>query len=109
IVQEIIEGCPFGAKLFEEMLPISPGVKAMSTMTGIDPLFVACEGRVVFVVSEEKAETLISALNGCEKGRDCAIIGELTESDSGDVVIENSWGGARLMIQPDGDAIPRIC
>ncbi|MCI7644657.1 MAG: hydrogenase expression/formation protein HypE [Lentisphaeria bacterium] len=109
IVQEIIEGSQLGAKLFEDCLPISPGVKAMSTMTGIDPLFVACEGRVVFVVAAEKAERLVAALNSCEDGRNCAIIGELTASDAGEVVIENNWGGARLMIQPDGDAIPRIC
>ena len=76
---------------------------------GIDPLYVANEGKLVAVVARESADGALEALRGHELGRDAAVIGEVREDPPGMVMLETAFGGSRVVDMLAGDPLPRIC
>ncbi|HDI10780.1 MAG TPA: hydrogenase expression/formation protein HypE [Candidatus Acetothermia bacterium] len=98
-----------GILVQEETVPIRPQVKGMAEMLGISPFMLACEGRVVFGVSRDRAEAVLKAIREDPLGREAAIIGEVTAEYPGRVVLETRVGGKRYLEMPLGDPIPRIC
>ncbi|WP_309493223.1 hydrogenase expression/formation protein HypE [Candidatus Hecatella orcuttiae] len=97
-----------GITVKESRIPISEGVKAACEMLGIDPLEVGNEGKLVIAVVPQKAEEVLAALRDTKEGREAQIVGEATDK-FGEVVLETSVGGRRLLPPPAGDPIPRIC
>lgn len=78
-------------------------------MLGIDPLEVANEGKAIICVKAENAEEVLSIIRKHEYGKDAAIIGEATDSNSGKVLMRTTIGSMRYVDTPTGDLIPRIC
>jgi hydrogenase expression/formation protein HypE len=77
-------------------------------MLGYDPLYLACEGRVVAVVAPEQAPAALSAWDALAQGADAAIIGTVSMRDKR-VVLETELGGERILDELEDDPLPRIC
>jgi hydrogenase expression/formation protein HypE len=95
--------------LREGQVPVHPTVAAASELLGIDPLYVANEGKLVAFVAPEIADAALEALRevpGCEQA---AEIGEVRREPPGMVLVETSFGGRRVLDQLVGDPLPRIC
>ena len=95
--------------VYEESIPIRREVKAYCEMLGIDPMSLACEGRVLLSVSGEKAEEVLEKLHSIGY-KHAAIIGDVKkEGENGNVVIKTISGGMRILEPPMGEIVPRIC
>jgi hydrogenase expression/formation protein HypE len=96
--------------VFEEgRVPVRPAVHAACELLGLDPLFVANEGKLVAMVPGEKAEALLEAMRAHPFGREAVQIGEVTADHPGLVVARTSIGGSRVVDLPAGELLPRIC
>ena len=95
--------------LDEESLPINPGVRGVCSILGLDPLYVANEGKLLALVAPERAEEALRIMRQHPQGRDAAIIGELTEVSDGRVQMKTSVGGVRGVEMLAGEQLPRIC
>jgi hydrogenase expression/formation protein HypE len=108
-LNEIARASRVGIRLDERLIPIRPAVRGACELFGFDPLYVACEGRVVAIVPASAAELVVSAMRSHELGRDAAIIGEVTD-DHPEVVTERSViGGEHVVALLSGEQLPRIC
>jgi hydrogenase expression/formation protein HypE len=93
----------------EAEVPVDPAVTGAAELLGIDPMYVANEGKFVAFVAPEAAQTALAALRavpGCEQA---ALIGEVKTEPPGMVLVETAFGGRRVMDQLVGDPLPRIC
>lgn len=95
--------------LDESQLPVAPAVAAACDLLGIDPLYVASEGRLVAVVAPEEADAALAALRSDPLGADAAVIGEVRADPAGVVVLLTTFGGTRIVDMLVGDPLPRIC
>ena len=95
--------------LHEESLPVNPGVKGVCSILGLDPLYVANEGKLLALVAPELAQEALSIMRRHPLGKDAAIIGEVTESSTGRVLMETLVGGVRGVDMLAGEQLPRIC
>lgn len=95
-------------RLDEAALPVRPGVRAAADLLGIDPLFIANEGKAVIGVRADGVERVLAALRAHPLGRDAAVIGWCFEAMPGTVVLDTGFG-RRLVTEPDGELLPRIC
>jgi hydrogenase expression/formation protein HypE len=78
-------------------------------MLGLDPLYVANEGKLIAIVASEDAETVLRAMRRNRYGREAAIIGEVREENPGRVVMRTRMGASRIVDMLVGDLLPRIC
>lgn len=97
-----------GVVLTERALPVSDAVRGAAELLGIDPLHVANEGKAVLGVHADAAERVIEALRAHPLGRDAAIVGTCVEERPGLVVLDTGFG-RRLLAEPEGEPLPRIC
>ncbi len=97
-----------GIVIDESALPVRRETRGVSELVGIDPLLVANEGKAVMAVRAEAADRVLAALRAHPLGTDAAIIGICTADHQGLVVLETGFG-RRLVTEPDGDLLPRIC
>jgi len=105
---ELASSAGVRVRLQETALPVRPAVRAACEVLGIDPLYVASEGRLIAVVAPEAEERALAALHGHDIGGDAAAIGSI-EADEALVVVETVVGGARIVDMLVGDPLPRIC
>ena len=96
-------------ELDERAIPLSPGVEAACELLGLDPLYCACEGRLLCAVAPERAEEALEILRSFPVSRDAAIIGEATENYPGRLVVRTALGGSRIAGKLSGAQLPRIC
>jgi hydrogenase expression/formation protein HypE len=96
-------------RLEEEAIPVRPQVAAAGEILGIDPLYVANEGKLLAIVAPEAAEQALAALRAHPLGRDAALVGEVVAEPSGLVVVATAFGGDRIVDVLVGDPLPRIC
>lgn len=108
-LNEFIEDTKFSIELKEDSIPVNKAVNAACEILGLDPLYCACEGRVVAVVSETVAEEALKKLKELSSGRNAAIIGEVTEKYPGRLVMHTKIGGGRVLQKLSGAQLPRIC
>jgi hydrogenase expression/formation protein HypE len=108
-LNELAGATQLSVRLDETALPIRPEVAGAAEILGIDPLYVANEGKLVAVVAAEAAEDALAALRAQPLGRDAALIGELGTEPEGLVVLETALGGSRIVDMLVGDPLPRIC
>jgi hydrogenase expression/formation protein HypE len=109
VLNELARASGVAIVVHEREVPINPTVGAAAELLGIDPMYVANEGKFVAFVSPEKADEALAALRsvpGCEAA---AMIGEVRSDPPGMVLVETSFGGRRVMDQLVGDPLPRIC
>ncbi len=92
----------------EAKVPLRPEVRAAAELTGIDPLFVANEGKAVIGVRPEAADRVLAALRAHPQGRDAAIVGTCHPERPGAVILDTGFG-RRLVGELEGDPMPRIC
>ena len=95
--------------LDEDALPVRPGVAAACELLGIDPLYVANEGKLIAVVPLEQTDAALAALRAHPRGRDAVRIGEIRSEPPGIVVLVTPFGGTRIVDMLVGDPLPRIC
>ncbi|MEM2155332.1 MAG: hydrogenase expression/formation protein HypE [Candidatus Jordarchaeales archaeon] len=93
----------------EEDIPIREEVVAASEMLGIDPLEVTCEGKAIIAVRPERAEEVLEKVKATKYGRNASIIGEVRKERPGYVIMETVVGGKRIIEEPYGEPIPRVC
>ena len=98
-----------GVLVAEDAIPVRAQVRGAAELLGIDPLYVACEGRLVAVVDGSQAEDAVAALRAHPLGAQAATIGEVTADPVGLVTIKTTFGGTRIVDLLVGDPLPRIC
>ncbi|UKO98946.1 hydrogenase expression/formation protein HypE [Nostoc sp. UHCC 0870] len=98
-----------GIRINEESIPVREEVKGMCEILGLDPLYLANEGKLVLAVKREKAETVLSAMKSHPFGKDASIIGEVIDSPAGVVLLKTAFGTERIVDMLVGDQLPRIC
>ena len=109
VLYEIAEQSNVGITLERERIPVDDGVKGVCGMLGLEPLYLACEGRLVIFAPESEADKILSALKKGKYSQNAAIIGRVTDEDKGKVVMETEIGSKTLLPQPGGELLPRIC
>jgi hydrogenase expression/formation protein HypE len=109
VLYEIASQSNVGIRLNQKDIPVDPGVKGVCGMLGLEPLYLACEGRLVVFAPKEKAEDILAALHRGKYSENAAVIGEVTEEYAGRVVIDTEIGSTTLLPPPGGELLPRIC
>jgi hydrogenase expression/formation protein HypE len=109
VVNEIADASGVGIELDEAATPLRPEVTGFCEILGLDPLYLANEGKLVAIVPAAAAERARAALAGHPLGRDAAIIGKVTRGPAGRVVMQTRFGGRRIVDMLVGDQLPRIC
>lgn len=108
ILCELQQASGLGIRVRAPAIPIRDPVISVCEMLGYDPLYLACEGRVLAVVAAEQADTALATWQQQEQGEQAAIIGKLHAGDQ-HVVLETELGGERLLEELEDDPLPRIC
>ena len=111
ILSELAEKVPHALLLEEEKIPLSLAVRGASELLGIDPLYLACEGRAVIVAPRKKAGPMLSKIRKSPLGKRAAIIGRLDDQTgrAGELLLSTMTGGLRLLEPLTSELLPRIC
>jgi hydrogenase expression/formation protein HypE len=109
VLNEVAAASGVAVVLEETALPVRPEVAGVCELLGLDPLYVACEGRMVVVVAPEAAEAALGAMRAHPLGAGSVIIGEVVPQPAGLVLQNTGFGGARVVDMLVGDPLPRIC
>jgi hydrogenase expression/formation protein HypE len=108
VCSELQRATAMGIRLQQETLPVRDPVQSVCDMLGYDPMYLACEGRVVAVVDPSEASSLLDSWRGLEEGQGAAIIGKV-DSSIQHVLMETEIGGERILEELEDDPLPRIC
>lgn len=108
-LNEIARQSGVGMKLNEDAIPVRGDVAAACELLGLDPLYVANEGKLIAICPAEQAEVLLAAMHAHPLGADAVIIGEVIEDAHGFVTMETGFGGGRIVDWLAGEQLPRIC
>jgi len=108
-LNELARQSGVGMRLRETAIPIRPEVNAACELLGLDPLYVANEGKLVCICPPEAAEAVLHAMKAHPLGREAAIIGEVSADPHGLVQMETRFGGHRVVDWIAGEQLPRIC
>lgn len=101
---ELIEKSDFGMELYESLLPVDPNVQTLCDLLGFDPLYLACEGRMLCIMNENDAKQL------CDQLKDGAkIIGRITKEHPQKLYLKTKIGATRQLHKLSGQPLPRIC
>lgn len=103
-----LAGDDLGMTIREQDVPIDSTVAGAGEVLGIDPMQVACEGRIVLTVDSEDAEDVLAAMREFDLGADAAVVGEVTDEHTGRIVLDTGLGN-RYLQEPSGRTLPRIC
>lgn len=109
VLNEIAEQSGVGVSIRETAIPVSEAVKGACELLGLDPLFVACEGRLVAFVAPESEGKILQAMRSHPLGRGSAVIGEVVGDHRGLVMMKSSIRGTRIVDMMSGEQLPRIC
>ena len=108
VLYEICEQSQVGIKLNGEAIPVADAVRGVCGMLGMEPLYLACEGRLVIFAPQSEVQPILQVLHSMPYSQGAAVIGEVTDN-VGKVVVEHSFGGKTILPQPTGELLPRIC
>jgi hydrogenase expression/formation protein HypE len=108
-LNELAVASDVGVALDERAIPLRPEVRGACEMLGLDPLYVACEGRLVAVVPKGEADRALAAMRAHPLGARAAIIGEIVADHPGMVTMRSLVGGERVVSMLSGEQLPRIC
>ena len=109
ICNEVARAAGVAVVVDEDSVPVRPDVRGACELLGIDPLYVACEGRLVAVVDGDQVEAAMAALRSHPLGEGAAVIGRVRDDPPGLVLLKTSFGGTRIVDLLVGDPLPRIC
>jgi hydrogenase expression/formation protein HypE len=108
-LNEIAKAAHVGMVIDERSLPVPAEVRAACEMLGMDPLYVANEGKLLAIVPTDQAEGILAAMHDHPLGRKACVIGRVTDQHPGMVVARTGIGGARVVDMMVGEQLPRIC
>ena len=108
-LNEIAEQSGVSIRIYEDKIPVREEVASACEMLGLDPLYVANEGKLVAAVNPDDAESILERMKKHPYGRDAVIIGEVREENPGRVVMKTSLGTTRIIDMLVGEPLPRIC
>jgi hydrogenase expression/formation protein HypE len=109
VLNELAGSSKVGIEFDERKVPIRPEVNAACEMLGLDPLYIANEGKLVAILPEEMTGNVLAAMRRHEYGKDAAIIGRVVSEHPGLVTAKTVIGGMRVVDVPAGELLPRIC
>lgn len=109
VLYEIAGQSRVGIHLDSQAIPVDPAVKGVCGMLGLEPLYLACEGRLVIFAPASEAEALVAVLRQGQYSQNAAIIGHVTADHAGQVILKTEIGMETLLPQPGGELLPRIC
>jgi hydrogenase expression/formation protein HypE len=109
VLNELVLEAGIAIRLDEAALPLRPEVVGACEILGIDPLYVANEGKLVAVIAPEHANAALAALRSHPLGREAAVVGAVHAEPEGLVLLDAAFGGARIVDMLVGDPLPRIC
>lgn len=109
ILNEAVADENVGIILREEDIPVRPGVRSLCELLGIDPLYLACEGRLVTIIDEASAGQVVNAMKEIPGGEDACVVGRVTTDYTGQLVGETPYETHRLIQMLSGKQLPRIC
>jgi hydrogenase expression/formation protein HypE len=95
--------------LYETEVPVRQEVQAICELLGLDPFYLACEGRLAAVVDRQSAQAVLDALHVLPGGEDSRSIGQVCERYAGKVALQTRLGTRRLLQMLSGEQLPRIC
>ena len=108
-LNELAKSSSVGITFEEALIPVRPAVKAACEMLGMDPLYVANEGKLVAIVNREVADEVLAAMHSHPLGQNAALIGKVVSDHPGMVLAKTGIGGTRVVDLPVGELLPRIC
>ena len=108
-LNELVQQASVAVALDEAALPLRPAVVGACEILGIDPLYVANEGKLVAIVAPEAADEALAAVRAFESGAEAALVGEVRAEPEGLVLLDTAFGGSRIVDMLVGDPLPRIC
>jgi len=109
VLNEFALSSDVGIRLDEQSLPIREEVQGICEILGLDPLYLANEGKLVLVVKKEDAQAVLSAMKSHPEGKDACIIGDVIPSPTGVVLLNTIFGSERIVDMLVGEQLPRIC
>ena len=109
LLNEVALGSSFCVMIEEAQLPVREDVRSLCEIIGIDPIYVANEGKLVAIVAPDDAEAVLKVMKGYPEGIEARLIGEITEEHKGKVCLATMVGGLRIIDMFVGDQLPRIC
>lgn len=108
-LNEIAGQSEVGIELMEKLIPIREEVRGACELLGLDPLYVANEGKIIVIVGETDSEAVLARMKQNKYGTNASIIGKVTKEHPGRVVIKTPYGSSRILDMLSGELLPRIC
>jgi hydrogenase expression/formation protein HypE len=108
-LNEIAGKSDVGIRIFEEKIPLKDDVAGICELLGLDPIYIANEGKLLVFVEPDYAEAVLKAIIEDDFGKDASVIGEVVSDYPGKVIMQTSIGGTRIIDMLTGDQLPRIC
>jgi len=109
VLNEFAASSQVAIRIDETALPLREDVKGACEILGLDPLYLANEGKLVAIVPADAAPRVLAAMRAHPAGRDAAVIGAVTEAPHGTVILRTGFGGERIVDMLVGEQLPRIC
>lgn len=109
VLYEIAEQSGVGIRIDAPSVPVDGAVRGVCGMLGLEPLYLACEGRLVIIAPQSRAEAILKVLKQGRYSSGAALIGEVTADMPGKVIMTTEIGAETLLPQPGGELLPRIC
>ena len=109
ILNEVAGQADVGIEIEERAIPVRDAVRAACELLGLDPLYVANEGKLVAFITPEAAEAVLARMRAHEYGREAVVIGQVMAEHPGRVVLRTPLGARRLVDMLAGEQLPRIC
>jgi len=109
VLNEVAQAAGACVEVEERLLPVRPEVRAACDMLGFDPLYVPCEGRMIIFCSADSAPGVLDRMRRHPLGRAGARVGRVLEGPQGRVTLRTEAGGTRIVSEPYGEQLPRIC
>ena len=109
VLHELAAASGVGIRIVESAIPVRPEVRGACELLGLDPLYIANEGKLIAVVPAGDADRLLETMQAHSVGRRAAIIGEITAEHPGLLVMRSLIGGERVVTLPASEPLPRIC
>jgi hydrogenase expression/formation protein HypE len=98
-----------GIDIIEDKIPVAKAVLAACELLGLDPLYIANEGKLVAVVNAKDVDAVLEKMKRNKYGKNAAIIGEVVDKHHGRIAMKTALGASRIVDMPVGELLPRIC
>jgi hydrogenase expression/formation protein HypE len=109
VLNEIAEAAQLAIEIDETSIPIRDEVRGFCEILGLDPLYLANEGKIVSIVPPEQSQSALDAMRSHPLGRAGSAIGRVTSGEAGRVTMRTVFGGRRIVDMLVGEQLPRIC